>query len=576
MFSRDQNGTEFLGQLKNFARGLLAWVNEEGNEGEHVVGDQEANNKDPIDKSLHRAAGNILIEPNGGVLFLKRNSRDHQGEWGLPGGYLEEGEEPQDAAIRESREELGDAYQPGKLALVDSRTTGDVNYTTFMQQVGSTFEPQLNEEHLEFKWAPLTEVPHPLHPGLKTTVDNLLASDPPVSEAQRKAMHAAAGGKSTLGIPQSVGKEFAEADPGGTLPEKKAKDIDLGERFEIMPNGERLIDKNTGITYNIDDAIRALFGSAGDNGVAMTHIEKPQMAKPDKPMVPGERPDKPPDLTPHKDEEMTENNGWRTPRFDNYTGRDAGTSEGARKAAQSRKSGGGAALAPAKPASRSQLEAIMRDPNQTKTWTPETWRMMGEVHKSSKDAGTSEGAKKAAQSRRSGGGSKEPPGGYKVLSPEEFMAGRQVRPPQPTQMERRAAGSQRRAEFEKSGESANRLRPPRRRPQPDAAPPTTPPVRPAGTGVVRTATGPMKGTASRDTPPTGAMATKSTTESPTVPPRLEKQDNPGKQHAQMAMELYRQANAMKMGTADEQGSVPHLVKSAGELMSHAIAKGYRP
>jgi len=41
---------------------------------------------------------------------------------------------------------------------------------------------------------------------------------PPVSQAQRGAMHAAAAGKSTLGIPKKVGKEFAEADPGGKLP----------------------------------------------------------------------------------------------------------------------------------------------------------------------------------------------------------------------------------------------------------------------------------------------------------------------------------------------------------------------
>jgi hypothetical protein len=48
-----------------------------------------------------------------------------------------------------------------------------------------------------------------------------MASDPPVSEAQRRAMFAAKSGKSNIGIPQSVGKEFAEADPGGHLPEKK-------------------------------------------------------------------------------------------------------------------------------------------------------------------------------------------------------------------------------------------------------------------------------------------------------------------------------------------------------------------
>jgi len=42
---------------------------------------------------------------------------------------------------------------------------------------------------------------------------------PAVSEAQRRAMEAAAHGHSTLGIPKKVGKEFAAADKGGKLPE---------------------------------------------------------------------------------------------------------------------------------------------------------------------------------------------------------------------------------------------------------------------------------------------------------------------------------------------------------------------
>lgn len=41
---------------------------------------------------------------------------------------------------------------------------------------------------------------------------------PPVSEKQRRAMFAAASGHSTLGIPESVGQEFTDADQGGKLP----------------------------------------------------------------------------------------------------------------------------------------------------------------------------------------------------------------------------------------------------------------------------------------------------------------------------------------------------------------------
>jgi hypothetical protein len=46
---------------------------------------------------------------------------------------------------------------------------------------------------------------------------------PMKSQAMRKAMHAAAAGKSTLGIPKSVGKKFVKHDRGGKLPKRKRK-----------------------------------------------------------------------------------------------------------------------------------------------------------------------------------------------------------------------------------------------------------------------------------------------------------------------------------------------------------------
>jgi hypothetical protein len=62
-----------------------------------------------------------------------------------------------------------------------------------------------------------------------------LAQDPPVSESQRKAMFAAKAGNSTLGIPQSVGAEFANADPGGHLP-AKARDAGGMEFLSTLKN----------------------------------------------------------------------------------------------------------------------------------------------------------------------------------------------------------------------------------------------------------------------------------------------------------------------------------------------------
>jgi|ERR1039458_213013 hypothetical protein len=60
-----------------------------------------------------------------------------------------------------------------------------------------------------------------MQPALSTTASsgipaglrkNMIATDPPVSEAQRRAMFAAASGNSTLGIPKKVGEEFVGKD----------------------------------------------------------------------------------------------------------------------------------------------------------------------------------------------------------------------------------------------------------------------------------------------------------------------------------------------------------------------------
>ena len=54
---------------------------------------------------------------------------------------------------------------------------------------------------------------------------------PIVSEQQRKAMYAAAAGKSTLGIPKSVGKDFVAAGPASNNLPKRKKPKPLGDEF---------------------------------------------------------------------------------------------------------------------------------------------------------------------------------------------------------------------------------------------------------------------------------------------------------------------------------------------------------
>jgi hypothetical protein len=52
------------------------------------------------------------------------------------------------------------------------------------------------------------------------------------SKAQERAMYAAASGKSTLGIPKSVGKDFVAAGPASkNLPQRVKKQKPLAESF---------------------------------------------------------------------------------------------------------------------------------------------------------------------------------------------------------------------------------------------------------------------------------------------------------------------------------------------------------
>ncbi|MCU1453708.1 MAG: hydrolase [Acidimicrobiales bacterium] len=49
----------------------------------------------------------VVIERDGLVLLAQRAHEPYRGAWEVPGGFVEQGEHPQDAACREVREELG-------------------------------------------------------------------------------------------------------------------------------------------------------------------------------------------------------------------------------------------------------------------------------------------------------------------------------------------------------------------------------------------------------------------------------------------------------------------------------------
>lgn len=117
------------------------------------------------------AGAGIFFTDGKKVLLLKRGEGDHEGKWGLPGGKIEEGESPIDAARRESREECGVSSKGSRFGDLCEQDGMHV-WTTFFFRVKRPFRCRLSHEHTEYRWVPLGEVADmDLHPSLKKNLD---------------------------------------------------------------------------------------------------------------------------------------------------------------------------------------------------------------------------------------------------------------------------------------------------------------------------------------------------------------------------------------------------------------------
>ena len=100
-----------------------------------------------------------LIHRNGTILLIKRKFEPNKGKWSLPGGLLEIGEDPAEAARREVMEELGLEVELEGLFQVANEVVrddaGKVKYhfvllDYLMTPVGERIT--LNEESEEYRW----------------------------------------------------------------------------------------------------------------------------------------------------------------------------------------------------------------------------------------------------------------------------------------------------------------------------------------------------------------------------------------------------------------------------------------
>jgi len=108
----------------------------------------------------------VMIHVRRGDEFLvAHRSAESGGYWHTIAGRIEDGEGPEEAAVRELREETGleaaTLERLGEFAYVradwDSEPGLRVHVAAFLTDVEPGWEPTLNEEHTEYRWLPREE-----------------------------------------------------------------------------------------------------------------------------------------------------------------------------------------------------------------------------------------------------------------------------------------------------------------------------------------------------------------------------------------------------------------------------------
>ncbi len=136
------------------------------------------------------AAGILFMASDGRVLLVRRSAEgDHAGEWCIPGGKVEKGETPAQAAIREAQEEVGvdPAWIDGRdnLRQWTRRQADGVDFTTFLVPVPKPFKAKLNAEHDAAVWVHPSEAPEPIHPGALVALARIDMDELGVAQAVR-------------------------------------------------------------------------------------------------------------------------------------------------------------------------------------------------------------------------------------------------------------------------------------------------------------------------------------------------------------------------------------------------------
>lgn len=126
-----------------------------------------------------RAAGVLVTGPDGRLLMVHDRLRR---EWSYPAGYIDHGEQPLEAAVRELREEVNIRLAPERLTFMSTeiinRPLGKLEFTTYAATVAAADIANLKlqaPELTDYTWATPPEALELTSERLRPRLSKLLA-----------------------------------------------------------------------------------------------------------------------------------------------------------------------------------------------------------------------------------------------------------------------------------------------------------------------------------------------------------------------------------------------------------------